>query len=331
MTLVAPATVTAHAAGNGAPVLQAHELSRWYGEVIGLNAVSFEARANLVGLLGPNGSGKSTMLNMVTGQLKPSSGQLRVLGQDPWMNRDLAQRIGFVPEIDTFWEWMTGRDFVERLTRLQGFAAGEAKRRAQDALQQVQLQEEAWDRPLGTYSRGMRQKTKIAQAIAHDPEVLILDEPMTGADPVSRRHLNEVVRQRAKAGARVVFSSHILHEVEALTDEVLVLSRGRLVARGRVHEIRALIDERPSQIRVAISDPRALASALIGERGIVSVRFGPEDDALVVETREPERFHERVAHICLELKLRLTHLSSPDQSLQAVFDYLFEGRREVDA
>ena len=313
------------------PVLQAKDLSRWYGEVIGLNAVTFDGRAGILGLLGPNGSGKSTMLNLVTGQLKPSSGELRVLGEDPWMNRGLMSRVGFVPEIDTFWEWMSGRDFVARMTRLQGFSPSEASRRAEDALRQVQLQPEAWDRPLGTYSRGMRQKTKIAQAIAHDPELLVLDEPLTGADPVSRRHLNEVIRERAKAGARVVFSSHILHEVEALTQDVLVLSRGRLVARGKVEAIRALIDEHPHRIRLEVSDPRALARDVIHEKGVVSVRFGPADHALVVETRDPERFHERVPLLCLEKGLRLTHMSSPDANLQAVFDYLFEGRKGVDA
>lgn len=312
-------------------MLRAAELSRWYGEVIGLNAVTFETTGGLVGLLGPNGSGKSTMLNLVTGQLRPSSGALRVLGQDPWMNRDIASRIGFVPEIDTFWEWMTGRDFVERMTRLQGFSASEARTRAKSALTHVQLQEEAWERPLGTYSRGMRQKAKFAQALAHDPELLVLDEPLTGADPVSRRHLNEVIRERAKAGAKVIFSSHILHEVEALTEDVLVLSRGRLVARGRVNEIRALMDERPHQVRIAVSEPRVLAKELMEEPGIVSVRFAPDKAGLVVETSDLERFHDRVPRLCLDHKLRLTHMTTPDANLQAVFDYLFDGRREVDA
>lgn len=312
-------------------VLQARDLSRWYGEVIGLNGVTFETDGGIVGLLGPNGSGKSTMLNLITGQLRPSSGELRVLGETPFRNRHLMGRIGFVPEIDTFWEWMSGLDFVSRLTRLHGFSRAEAETRATLALQEAQLQQEAWTRPIGTYSRGMRQKAKIAQAIAHDPEVLVLDEPLTGADPVSRKHLNEVIRARAHQGARVIFSSHILHEVEALTDEVLVLSRGRLVARGRVEAIRRLIDERPHKIRVEVSDPRALARELIDERAVVSVRLGPSPHELTVETSDPDRFGERVPAMCLERKLRLTHLSSADASLQAVFDYLFEGRREADA
>lgn len=312
-------------------IIQARELSRWYGEVIGLNGVTFESREGIVGLLGPNGSGKSTMLNLVTGQLKPSSGELRVLGETPWRNQSLMRRIGFVPEVDTFWEWMTGLDFVARLTRLHGFSKSEAMDRATHALQETQLQQEAWTRPLGTYSRGMRQKAKIAQAIAHDPELLVLDEPLTGADPVSRRHLNEVIRARAAAGARVVFSSHILHEVEALTDEVLVLSRGRLAARGRVEAIRRLIDERPHKIRLQVSEPRALARELVDEKGVVSVRIGPEPGLLSVETNDPDRFGERVPRLCLDKGLRLTHMSASDTSLQAVFDYLFEGRREVDA
>ena len=312
-------------------MLHAEDLSRWYGEVIGLNAVTFDAEHGILGLLGPNGSGKSTMLNLLTGQLKPSGGRVEVLGANPWMNRQLAARIGFVPEIDTFWEWMTGRDFVERMTRLQGYARAEAAERAANALTEARLEQEAWDRTLGTYSRGMRQKTKIAQAIAHDPELLVLDEPLTGADPVSRRHLNEVIRERASRGTSVIFSSHILHEVEALTNDVLVLSRGRMVARGRVEGIRALIDERPHRVRLAVSDPRALAREILHEQGIVSVNFGPQEDDLLVETRDLERFHERVPHICLEQGLRLTHMSASDANLSAVFDYLFEGRREVDA
>lgn len=314
-----------------APVLQAKDLSRWYGEVIGLNGVTFETGEGIVGLLGPNGSGKSTMLNMITGQLRPSGGVIRVLGEEPWANRALMGRIGFVPEIDTFWEWMSGLDFVTRLTRLHGHDKDEAERRAREALTTVQLQEEAWTRPLGTYSRGMRQKTKIAQAIAHDPKLLVLDEPLTGSDPVSRRHLNDVVKQMAAKGVRVIFSSHILHEVEALTEEVLVLSRGRLVARGKVGAIRALIDEHPHRVRLGVSDPRTFAREVIHEKGVVSVRFGPAPDALVVETRDPDRFHERVPQLCLEKGLRLTHLSSPDANLQAVFDYLFEGRKGADA
>jgi len=312
-------------------VLETKDLSRWYGEVIGLNGVTFETRENIVGLLGPNGSGKSTLLNLVTGQLRPSSGELKVLGASPWRNRALGGRIGFVPETDTFWEWMTGLDFVARLTRLQGFSRDEAETRATLALTEAQLQQEAWTRPIGTYSRGMRQKTKIAQAIAHDPELLILDEPLTGADPVSRRHLNEVIRARAARGARVVFSSHVLHEVESLTDEVLVLSRGRLVARGRVEGIRKLIDEHPHRIRLEVSDPRGLAREVIDEEGVVSVRVGARQGELLVETHDPEELGVRVPKICLDQGWRLTHLSASDESLQAVFDYLFEGRREVDA
>lgn len=313
------------------PVLEAHDLSRWYGEVVGLNHVSFATQAPITGLLGPNGSGKSTLLNLVTGQLVPSSGHLRVLGEEPWRNRALCSRIGFVPEGDAFWEWMPGLEFVTRLTRLHGHDPEEARRRAEAALREVQLDESAWQRPLGTYSRGMRQKTKIAQAIAHDPELLILDEPLTGADPVSRRHLNEAIRLRAAKGAKVVFSSHILHEVEALTSDVLVLSRGRLAARGSVDRIRALMAEHPHRVRIEVSDPRALARTLVADPSVVGVKLGPGEQDLEVETREIAGFQERLPRACLDAGLRLTHLSVSDAGLQAVFDYLFEGRREVDA
>lgn len=306
--------------------VRARDLSRWYGEVVGLNDVSFDVDAPVVGVLGPNGSGKSTLFHLATGQLRPSRGSLEVLGETPWRNPRLMARVGFVPESDVFWEWMSARAFVEHLTRLHGFAPRDAARRAVDALRAVRLDEAAWDRPLGTYSRGMRQKAKIAQAIAHDPKLLILDEPLTGADPVSRRHINEVIRQKARDGVAILASSHVLHEVEALTGEVIVLSRGRLVARGDVRAIRALIDEHPHKVRVGVSDPRGLARELVAQPGVVSVAL--DDEGLLVETRDPDALHGALPAVCLDRGWRLTHLASTDESLQAVFDYLFERRRE---
>jgi ABC-2 type transport system ATP-binding protein len=307
--------------------LHAAGLSRWYGEVVGLNDVTFDVDAPLVGILGPNGSGKSTLFHLVTGQLRPSRGKLEVFGVEPWRHPALMSQIGFVPEGDAFWEWMGGLAFVEHLTRLHGHDKAEARKRAEAALRTTQLEESAWDRPLGTYSRGMRQKAKIAQAIAHDPKLLVLDEPLTGADPVSRRHINEVVRAKAKEGVAVLVSSHVLHEVEALTTEVLVLSRGRLVARGDVRSIRALIDEHPHKVRIGVSDPRVLARELVAEPGVVSIAVEPQ--ALLVETRDPERLQNALPRLCLDAKLRLTHVAATDESLQAVFDYLFERRREA--
>jgi len=306
--------------------IQTADLSRWYGEVVGVNGVTFDSDAPILGLLGPNGAGKSTFLNLLTGQLKPSSGQLRVLGETPWGHRPLQARLGFVPETDTFWEWMSGLEFVTRLTRLHGFAPAEAAERARQALHDVQLQEDAWQRRLGTYSRGMRQKAKLAQAIAHEPDMLILDEPLTGADPVSRRHINELVRAKAAAGVHVVFSSHILHEVEALTHDIAVLSRGRLVARGKVEDIRALMDERPMRVRLEVSEPRTLAGELIDMPGVVAVHFGPSATALEVETQDVEAFYRRVPQACLDHDLHLTHVDAADTDLESLFDYLFEGR-----
>lgn len=305
--------------------LRAKGLSRWYGEVVGLNDVTFDVEAPVVGLLGPNGSGKSTLFHVATGQLKPSSGSLEVLGEAPWRNPKLMGSIGFVPESDSFWEWMTGRDFVEHLTQLHGHSPADASRLAADALRAARLDEAAWDRPVGTYSRGMRQKAKIAQAIAHSPKLLVLDEPLTGADPLSRRHINELIRQKSREGVAVIVSSHVLHEVEALTDEVLVLSRGRLVARGDIRAIRSLIDEHPHKVRIVVSEPRALAREVVSFAGVVSVAI--DDKTLLVETREPEKLHDALPKLCLAGNMRLTHLEAADEGLQAVFDYLFERRR----
>jgi ABC-2 type transport system ATP-binding protein len=311
---------------TAAPIVRAKRLSRWYGEVVGLNDVTFDITQPVVGILGPNGSGKSTLFHLVTGQLRPSGGAIEVLGVAPWGHPGLMAQVGFVPENDSFWEWMGARAFVEHLTRLHGYGKEEAARRAAEALRATRLEEAAWDRPLATYSRGMRQKTKIAQAIAHDPRLLVLDEPLTGADPVSRRHINELVREKAKQGVAILASSHVLHEIEALTSDIVVLSRGRLVARGDIQSIRALIAEHPHKVRLAVSEPRAMARELIGAEGVVSVALEPQG-ALLVETRAPDALHDAVPRLCLDRGWRLTGMSATDESLQAVFDYLFERRR----
>src|SRR5436190_6442772 len=231
------------------PIIEFDGVSKWYGNVIGLNKLTLHIPAGVTGLLGPNGAGKSTLLQLATGQLQPSQGTVRVLGQSVWDNPALNRLIGLCPEQDAFYEWMTGHDFVRTCARLSGMGQLEAMAAASRAMEQVGMTENM-NRAVRGYSKGMRQRTKLAQALVHEPRVLFLDEPLTGTDPVARRDMIEVIRGLAAGGCSVLVSSHVLHEVHALTAQIVMLHRGRLVAEGHVREIRDLIDQHPHRIRL---------------------------------------------------------------------------------
>ena len=303
-----------------APVVAADHLSKWYGQVIGLNDVSVEVGPGITGLLGPNGAGKSTLLKLVTGQLRPSKGGVRVLGEPIWGNPSLFFRLGFCPEQDAFYERMTGMQWVTALVALNGLPESEAAEAARGALETVDLLEAA-DRKIGGYSKGMRQRVKLAQAIAHDPELLVLDEPLAGLDPIARRKVIRLIKDRAARGRSILVSSHILHEIEAMTATILLMHNGRILAEGNVHTIRDLIDEHPHQVRVRADDPRGLARGLIDHDDVLRLQF--EDGAVVLETNRPDAFYRRLTAAAATGALGEIHeVSSPDDNLQAVFDYL---------
>ena len=303
-----------------APVVAADRLSKWYGQVIGLNDVSVEVGAGVTGLLGPNGAGKSTLLKVVTGQLKPSKGRAEVLGEPVWDNPPLFFRLGFCPEQDAFYERMTGMEWVTALVRLNGLSEEESAAAARSALEAVDLLGAA-DRRIGAYSKGMRQRVKLAQAIAHDPELLVLDEPLAGLDPIGRRKVIRLVKDRAARGKSVFVSSHILHEIEAMTATILLMHNGRILAEGNIHTIRGLIDEHPHKVRIRAADPRRLARGLIAHDDVSSVQF--EEDAVTLETGRPDAFYGRLTEAAATGALGEIHeVSSPDDNLQAVFDYL---------
>ena len=303
-----------------APVVAAEHLSKWYGQVIGLNDVSVEVGPGITGLLGPNGAGKSTLLKLVTGQLKPSKGGVRVLGEPIWGNPRLFFRLGFCPEQDAFYERMTGMEWVTALVGLNGLSELEAAEAARSALDTVDLLDAA-DRKIGGYSKGMRQRVKLAQAIAHDPELLVLDEPLAGLDPIARRKVIRLIKDRAARGRSILVSSHILHEIEAMTATILLMHNGRILAEGNVHTIRDLIDEHPHQVRVRASDPRGLARGLIAHDDVLKLQF--VDGAVVLETDRPDAFYGRLTEAAATGALGEIHeVSSPDDNLQAVFDYL---------
>ena len=217
-------------------VVAVEHVSKWYGQVIGLNDVTVVVPGGITGLLGPNGAGKSTFMKLITGQLRPSKGAVRVLNEEVWGNPSLYVRLGFCPEQDAFYDRMTGREWVRALIRLNGLSDTDADRATTRAIEQVDLVEAA-DKKIGAYSKGMRQRIKLAQAIVHDPELLILDEPLAGMDPIARRRTIRLIKEWARQGRSVLVSSHILHEIESMTSNILLINNGRIVAEeiGRAH------------------------------------------------------------------------------------------------
>ena len=302
------------------PVISFDGVSKWYGNVIGINKLTLRIPPGVTGLLGPNGAGKSTLLQLATGQLRPSQGTVRVLGHAAWNNPGLTRHVGLCPEQDAFYEWMTGLDFVRTCARLTGLGRGAAAA-AEKALAVVGMTANM-NRAIRGYSKGMRQRTKLAQALVHQPRVLFLDEPFTGTDPVARRDLIDVIRALADAGRSVLVSSHVLHEVEALTTNIVLLHRGRLVAEGDVRQIRELIDRHPHRIVLVADDFRALAAKLVRWDDVEGVKVLRREGAVLIETRRPDAFYARLPALSLENGTALREVYSEDDNLEAVFKYL---------
>jgi ABC-2 type transport system ATP-binding protein len=302
------------------PVVTSDHVSKWYGQVIGLNDVTVSVPPGVTGLLGPNGAGKSTFMKLITGQLKPSKGSVKVLGEPIWGNPRLFFQIGFCPEQDAFYDRMTGLEWVTALVRLNGLTETEADAAAKRALTMVDLMEAA-GKKIGAYSKGMRQRVKLAQAIVHDPSLLILDEPLSGMDPLARRRTIKLIREWARAGKSLIVSSHILHEIEAMTANILLINNGRILAEGDVHQIRELIDEHPHTVYVRAADPRGLAREFLARDDVRSLRF--ESGAVVVETGKPDAFYARLTEMAATGEFgAIDEVTSPDDNLQAVFQYL---------
>ena len=302
------------------PVVTAEHVSKWYGQVIGLNDVSVSVPPGVTGLLGPNGAGKSTFMKLITGQLKPSKGEVKVLGEPIWRNPHLYFQIGFCPEQDAFYERMTGLEWVRALVRLNGLSDKEADEAARKAITSVDLVEAA-NKKIGAYSKGMRQRIKLAQALVHDPQLLILDEPLSGMDPIGRRKTIRLIRDWGRAGKSIIVSSHILHEIESMTANILLINQGRILAEGNVHQIRDLIDEHPHTVHIKAEQTRALAREFLGYDDVLSLKL--EEGALVVQTARPDAFYARLTDLAASGAHGAIHeVTSPDDNLQAVFQYL---------
>jgi ABC-2 type transport system ATP-binding protein len=301
-------------------IIGAEHVSKWYGQVIGLNDVVLKVQRGITGLLGPNGAGKSTLMKLITGQLKPSKGVVTVLGEPIWQNAPIYSRIGFCPEQDAFYERMTGLEWVTALVSLNGLGEAASRDMAVRALETVGLSDVSGKR-IAAYSKGMRQRVKLAQAIAHDPELLILDEPLSGMDPLVRRKMIRLIKDWGRAGKSVLVSSHILHEIESMTPDIVLINQGRILAEGNVHQIRDLIDEHPHTVYVKADETRELARRFLADDHVLSLRF--EEGAVVVQTGRPDVFYAQLTELAASGELGVIHeVTSPDDNLQAVFQYL---------
>lgn len=301
-------------------VIELDKVSKWYGEVIGLNNVTATIGAGITGLVGPNGAGKSTLMGLTMGQLHPSKGVIRVLGQKVWNAPAVLSQIGYCPEGDVFWLNLTGSQFVGFLAKQSGMSGRKRREAVQKAIELTGMTSYA-GRAIKGYSKGMRQRIKIAQALVHSPRLLILDEPFTGTDPVGRHELGNLFRSLAEQGVDVLISSHVLHEVEALTSQMLMIDHGRIIAQGDVHTVRGTMHDRPHAIRVRVDQPRRLAIYLAGLDIITGVKI-TAPDALMIETPSPEQVYQQLPGLILEKGLTVSEIAAADESLEAVFDYL---------
>ena len=293
--------------------------SRWYGPVMALNDVSFELGPGVYGLLGPNGAGKSSLLKLASGQLRPSQGTVELLGRPAFGSPDVFHSVGLCSDTDALFEDFTGLQFVSALLSLNGFDRGQANKLATEAIETVDLKD-AMHRKVGGYSKGMRQRIKLAQALAHRPEVLFLDEPLTGMDPQNRRRISDLMKRLGDDGRTVLVSTHILHELEQVTRRVLLIHNGRVLAEGDLGEIRDLLDRHPRSVRIKAADPRGLARELVALPDLVSLNLEDATGHLLAEIRKPDAFFSKVQG--LSAKFGVEEMWVTDENLESVFSYL---------
>ena len=305
------------------PAVVIDKCSKWYGQVIGINEVSLAIDGGVTGILGPNGAGKSTLFKLLMGRLKPSSGNVRLFGVDPWESTSPYRRVGYVAETEKLYDWMTGHDFVSTLARLHGMTREEASDRASHVLDFVGLAD-VQNKEIGKYSKGMRQRVKIAHALVHDPDLIILDEPLHGCDPIARTSIMSVIRDLGAQGKTVLVSSHILDEIERITEQIVILHNGRLLALGNLHAIRDLLDKHPHRILIRTENPRKLAEYFVPEDPVYGVRFA-EEGALEVLTNDLSAAHSVLPRVIVESGLKITSIENPDDNLEALLGYLVGG------
>ena len=303
-----------------APTIRLENVSRWYGEVLGVNKIDVEIHPGITGLVGPNGSGKSTLMNLICGLLRAGQGTVTVLGEPAWNNPAMQRRLGYCTQVDRFYERFSGLQFVRALLALHGRGTRWADRTARQALERVHLAD-SMQRRIGTYSKGMRQRVKIALALAHQPEVLVLDEPFNGLDPQGRREMMQLFADYAREGRTLLVSSHILHEVGEMTDRILMMSNGYVMAEGEVRHVRDLLRRHPFQVFIRCNRPRRLAAMMLDEPSVSSVEF-TDADTVTVATSDPDAFYLRLNEVVLQDGIELNMVTLADENVQSIYQYL---------
>jgi ABC-2 type transport system ATP-binding protein len=306
-------------------MVELRNVSRWYGEVIGVNRVTATLRPGITGLLGPNGAGKSTLMNLIGGMIAPSEGEVLVHGEAPFANPNVMHRLGYCHQSDAFYEKMTGFDFVRSMLEVRGYGRARARTAAEHALAQLGMVPNMHRRIQG-YSKGMRQRTKVALAIAHSPDIVILDEPLNGLDAVGRHEMIELIRHFGKEGRNVLISSHVLHEIEAMTNNILMMSGGYLLAEGDVRDVRKDLSRHPHRVLLRCADPRAAAMRFLALPSTVSAAIDGLDSTVMLMSRDLDAFHEALTHYILDDGGSVSLVTVADENLGSVFEYLGGGR-----
>jgi ABC-2 type transport system ATP-binding protein len=319
----APALVTAPALMT-APAVVFDEVSKFYGEVLGVNRVTLNIPPGITSLVGPNGAGKTTLMNLMTGLIHPDRGRILMRGISPRDPEALMRITGYATQYDTAPRWATGFTFITTGLLLFGFERTDAEEKAWKALQRVGLTDAA-SRKVASYSKGMRQRVRLAQAIAHDPDVLVLDEPLNGLDPLVRAETIELFRSWGASGKHVILSSHVLQEVDLISDQVVLIANGMIVAEGKIRDVRDEIDEHPSQYIVRCHDASAVAARLFSEDHITEIRLTDDRMGLLLMTRDRERFARALGRIALD-GYRIEGVMPADENVDAVYGYLIGGQ-----
>jgi ABC-2 type transport system ATP-binding protein len=296
-------------------------VSKFYGEVLGVNRVNLSIPRGVTGLVGPNGSGKTTLMNLITGLIRPTEGRITVVGISPTKPEELFRRVGYCAQFDSFPKGATGFSFVYNTLRLHGLDDHESVRLTHEALDRVSMTEAAFRKVAG-YSKGMRQRIRLAQAICHHPTVLILDEPLNGLDPMARAESLELFQALGKQGLHVVISSHILHEVDKMSDQVILMSSGYVVAEGKIHTVRTEVKEHPMQILVRCSDPNLLASRVFAQDHVVEAKLNEDGKGVLVRTRDADAFYLLLNQLVVKDNISMETVAPADDDVNSVYQYL---------
>jgi ABC-2 type transport system ATP-binding protein len=304
------------------------DVSRFYGEVLGINRVNLSIPPGITSLVGPNGSGKTTLMNLIAGLIRPTRGEIRVLDISPDQPEQLCRILGYCAQFDAFPRGLTGYQFLYSFLRIRGLSDEECRKRTWAALQTVNLIDAA-RRSVAAYSKGMRQRIKLAQAIAHDPEVIVLDEPLNGLDPMARAETIELLKNWGAEGRHVLVSSHILHEVDRISDQVILLSQGYVVAEGQIQGVRSEVKDQPMQILVRCDQPGRLASHLFQQDYVVEAKIHPDGKSVLLRTTDSDRFYLLLNRVILESSLEVESVAPADDDVNSVYQYLIGGEGGV--